>query len=71
MYFFKYNPYPEIPENPLNPGRIQEKRRKTVDFLPENPGKKETGFEGKKENFQGTKISPREEGRAEKRERIL
>lgn len=71
MYFFKYNFCPEISGRPLNPGRIQEKGRKTVDFLPENPGKKGTGFEGKKENFQETKISPREEGRAEKRERIL
>ena len=71
MYFFKYNFCPEIPESPLNLGRIQEKGRKTVDFLPENSGKKEAGFEGKKENFQEIKVSPREEGRAEKRERIL
>ena len=71
MYFFKYNFCPEISGSPLNPGRIQEKGRKTVDFLLENPGEKGTGFEGKKENFQETKISPREEGRAEKRERIL
>ena len=71
MYFFKYNFCPEIPESPLNLGRIQEKGRKTVDFLLENPGEKGTGFEGKKENFQEIKVSPREEGRAEKRERIL
>ena len=71
MYFFKYNFCPEISGSPLNPGRIQEKGRKTVDFLPENSGKKEAGFERKKENFQEIKVSPREEGRAEKRERIL
>lgn len=71
MYFFKYNFCPEIPESPLNLGRIQEKGRKTVDFLPENSGKKEAGFERKKENFQEIKVSPSEESGGRKKERIL